>query len=53
MQRSPIDTPTTLRIPSLWQFARRIVPQGIEGVLFPMCVFWLGLHFLGLTVAIA
>ena len=46
-------TESGIRIPTFRQFARRIVPQGIEGVLFPMCVFWLGQHFLGLTVAIA
>jgi len=53
MQQPESDPAITLKIPTFRQFARRIVPQGIEGVLFPMCVFWLGLHFLGLTVAIA
>jgi len=52
-----MEQPTTrssdLRIPTLGQLARRVVPQGIEGVVFPLGFFWLGLHFLGLTVAIA
>ena len=44
---------TQLHIPTIRQLARRAVPQAIEGALVPLVVFWLALHFLGLTVAIA
>ena len=52
MQQSTGRSPE-LRIPTFLQLARRAIPQAIEGTLVPLCVFWLGLHFLGLTVAIA
>src|SRR6187455_3477402 len=42
-----------LRIPSLREVAGRVIPQGLEGVVIPLGFFWVGLHFLGLTVAIA
>ncbi len=52
-QTQTIDGPLQLRIPTMRQLVRRALPQWIEGAIVPLGVFWIALHFLGLTVAVA
>ena len=45
--------PTSVRIPSFVQLGRRAAPQILEGVLIPLGLFLIAMHFAGIWPAIA